>query len=108
MKPQAPPALEIFRNRVRLREYPGQALSYDVVEEWVELGIGAGILPASKVKKLRRSARPILRNSGQPAQVHYQFRWHGKRQLSTHVQAFVEHCRDVVPTLVRGGARQDD
>jgi hypothetical protein len=54
------------RNRVRLREYPGQALSYDVVEEWVELGIGAGILPASKVRKLRRSARPILGNSGQP------------------------------------------
>jgi DNA-binding transcriptional LysR family regulator len=96
------------RNRVRLREYPGQALSYDVVEEWVELGIGAGILPASKVRKLRRSARPILGKSGQPAQVHYQFRWHARRQLPPHVLAFVEHCRAIVPALVRGVAREAD
>jgi DNA-binding transcriptional LysR family regulator len=95
------------RHRVRLREYPGQALSYDVVEEWVELGIGTGILPASKVRKLRRAARPILRNNGQPAQVHYYFRWLGKRQLPPHVQAFVDHCRAIVPALVRGAARDN-
>jgi DNA-binding transcriptional LysR family regulator len=90
------------RNKVRLREYAGHALSYDVVEEWVELGIGAGILPESKVNKLKQSARPIVQNSGQLAKLGYEFRWNERRQMPDHVAAFIEHLRSAVPKLVRG------
>ena len=32
-----------------LKEYSGQALSYQMLEEWARMGLGAALLPASKV-----------------------------------------------------------
>lgn len=47
-----------------LNRYPGEASSYSVVQEWTELGLGSGILPASKIddKALER-AIPIVDDS---------------------------------------------
>lgn len=92
------------RHRVPYRVYPGQALSYDVVEEWVALGIGSGILPASKVKRLASVARPVLTSRGQPACVHYEFRWNTRTPKRPHADAFVRHLQRVVPSLVKGAA----
>lgn len=39
------------RQAVPLKTYPGEASSYRVVEEWARLGLGAGILPVSKVSQ---------------------------------------------------------
>ena len=36
-------------NRRKLHEYSGEAMSYQVLEEWASLGIGAAILPKSKI-----------------------------------------------------------
>ena len=52
-----------------IHEYQGQAVSYKVVEDWASLGIGAGILPRSKVSPENRSARPLLLDSGEPATI---------------------------------------
>ena len=34
--------------------YPGRALSYSAIEEWADLGLGAALLPASKVSRDRK------------------------------------------------------
>lgn len=93
------------RSGVRLQEYPGQALSYDVVEEWVGLGIGASILPESKVKALRSCARPIVKNNRQTASLSYELKWNARRRQRECVTAFVKHFRAVGEHLVRGGGR---
>lgn len=46
------------RARVSIREYPGQALSYRVIEEWADLGLGSGILPKSKLTSGAATAVP--------------------------------------------------
>ena len=35
--------------RLTLREYEGQAVSYQVLEEWTRVGVGSAILPESKL-----------------------------------------------------------
>ena len=91
------------QKRVRFNEYPGHALSYEVVQEWVSLGIGSGILPDSKVTHQRRIARPIVQNSGEPIEVKYELRWSAAKRLPEHLRQFIEHFRKVVPALVRSG-----
>lgn len=46
---------------ITLHRYPGEASSYRVVGEWAALGLGSGILPASKVQQVLagRVAIPI-------------------------------------------------
>lgn len=46
----------LFRShRRKLNEYPGEALSYQVLEEWAALGLGAAILPKSKLQSQRKT-----------------------------------------------------
>lgn len=51
----------LFRkHRRKLKEYSGEALSYQVLEEWATLGLGAAILPKSKLQKNRHNAYAIV------------------------------------------------
>lgn len=51
---------------VTLHRYPGEASSYRVVGEWASLGLGSGILPASKIRSdlEGRIAIPIVNAKG--------------------------------------------
>lgn len=40
---------------MKFNKYPGEALSYQVLEEWVQTGVGAAVLPKSKVSLKNRS-----------------------------------------------------
>lgn len=65
------------RARVSIREYPGQALSYRVVEEWADLGLGSGILPRSKLTSGAATAVPTM-FGGKPLRLTtYVWRKHG-------------------------------
>jgi len=57
---------------ITLQRYPGEASSYRVVGEWASLGLGSGILPASKIKSdsERRLAIPIVNAMG-PVTIDY-------------------------------------
>ncbi|WBT37226.1 MULTISPECIES: LysR family transcriptional regulator [Hyphomicrobium] len=58
-------------NCCTLNRYLGEASSYSVVEEWSDMGLGSGILPASKISmSSRHPAIPIL-DDGQPAKIDY-------------------------------------
>jgi DNA-binding transcriptional LysR family regulator len=48
------------KHAVAINAYPGRALSYGMLEEWADLGIGAAVLPASKLSPSHAMhARPI-------------------------------------------------
>jgi DNA-binding transcriptional LysR family regulator len=55
----------LFRShRKKLNEYSGEALSYQVLEQWASLGMGAAILPQSKLLSSQKKAYPLKDQSG--------------------------------------------
>lgn len=55
----------LFRkHRRKLNEYSGEALSYQVLEEWAILGLGSAILPKSKLQKTKHKAYAITDKEG--------------------------------------------
>ena len=95
---------ELFRKEgCRLREYPGVALNYQVIEEWVALGIGSGLLPKEKVHSQKNRAIPLLRR-GKPVLVPYELIWLKQDLASDAVKSLVRHFETVVPSVLAGSA----
>ena len=95
---------ELFAARgLELREYPGRALGYQVLQGWTELGIAAAIVPLSKVLLENRGrARPLLLDLGEPAKVCYEAIWRKNAAYADHICQLHDHFRNTVPTLIKG------
>jgi DNA-binding transcriptional LysR family regulator len=93
----------LFRSqRLKLQEYSGEAMSYQVLQEWAGLGIGAAILPKSKVVANGQPAVSILDKTGQNVTIEFEARWSKRGLQSPHLTAFADHLRDIVPRIVSG------
>ena len=93
----------LFRShRRKLNEYSGEAMSYQVLEQWAGLGIGAAIMPKSKLSVQATSAMLILDKAGQEATLTFEAVWIRGSHDSGPLQAFAKHLRDVVPAIARG------
>ncbi len=93
----------LFRTqRKKLREYPGEAMGYRVLEEWAALKIGAAILPKSKVTS--RAACPITDEAGRAVTIAFEAVWVAGADRAEHLLAFERHLRNVVPGIARGVA----
>lgn len=100
---------ELFRrHRRRLHAYSGEAMSYQVLQEWAHLGVGAAILPRSKVTHSERLARAIVDKAGQPVTIGFEAAWRRSDAPQACVQDLITHLRTVVPRLMAGldGAEQ--
>lgn len=85
-----------------LNPYPGQAMTYKVIEDWASLGIGAGILPLAKISPDYRERFPLFEKKGQPATFSYQWIWREDRPIPEHVADFLNYVQTTVPALVEG------
>jgi len=66
---------ELFSEfKIDVLEYEGRALSYNVLETWVKLGLGTTLLPASKVADISIANR-INNNDGDSISVEFQACW---------------------------------
>jgi DNA-binding transcriptional LysR family regulator len=95
----------LFRkSRLKLTEYSGQAMSYGVLQEWAELGIGSAILPRSK---LTPSAQPeiSLLDGKAPVYIRYRSLWKDSPSTSPEVKQLVSFLKAAAPTIVQGLAR---
>ena len=93
----------LFRSqRRKLREYSGEAMSYQVLEEWAALGIGAAILPKSKVAASGHASFPINDKAGREITIGFEATWSRKGSQSSHLLDFASHLRKVVPAIVAG------
>ena len=83
--------------------YPGHALSYHVIEEWTELGVGAAILPAAKLSAGNVTAGPLQDADGRPLGFAYEWVMKSARLASTpeHISAFRRHIETVAPALLK-------
>ncbi|MFT5962260.1 MAG: DNA-binding transcriptional LysR family regulator, partial [Burkholderiaceae bacterium] len=88
----------LFRSqRRKLQEYSGEAMSYQVLEEWAALGIGAAILPKSKVTASDSPSFPIVGKSGEEVSISFEACWSRAGVQSAHLQDFANHLLKVVP-----------
>jgi DNA-binding transcriptional LysR family regulator len=83
--------IELFAdNNIPLHRYPGEAASYQVLEEWSQLGLGAALLPVSRLSDPSRSARE-LHHGDQPVLISYEAVWRkdsrAQAKLATLVNA---------------------
>lgn len=94
---------ELFRrHRRKLIEYSGEAMSYQVLQEWASLGIGAAILPQSRLTANDRAAFPIVDRAGQPVTIGFEAVWPRSGAQPPHVAAFTRHLATVAPRIAAG------
>jgi DNA-binding transcriptional LysR family regulator len=90
-----------------LREYTGQALSFQVMQEWADIGVGATILPGSKIApQFKKHARRLLIAPKKPARVKFEASWMKATAYPRHVVDLHRHFRNRVPVLVGGAANR--
>ena len=93
----------LFRSqRRKLHEYSGEAMSYQVLEEWAALGIGSAILPKSKVSMGGTMALPITDKAGHEVTISVEAVWSRTGIQPPHLLEFANHLRKVVPGIVGG------
>lgn len=93
----------LFRSlRRKPQEYSGEAMSYQVLEEWAALGIGSAILPKSKVTESGNASFPIIDKSGREVTIGFEATWSRASIQSPHLLEFANHLRKVVPGIVGG------
>lgn len=95
----------LFRShRKTLHEYSGEAMSYQVLEQWAELGIGAAMLPRSKLSSEAHNALRIRDRADRDVQIGFEAVWNRTVVKLPHLRTFVTYLREVVPVLAQGVA----
>lgn len=85
----------LFRShRRKLHEYSGEALSYQVLEEWAALGLGAAILPKSKLQGTNRNAYELTNKKGKTLTLDFEAVWLNSPQKTPHLQRFADFLGD--------------
>ncbi len=76
-------------NAVPLNQYPGEASSYRVLEQWANLGLGAALLPRSKLESASSAHRPLV-DHGRPVEISYEAVWRRDSGLATDLAELVD------------------
>jgi DNA-binding transcriptional LysR family regulator len=92
----------LFRTHRRaLHEYSGEAMSYQVLEQWAGLGIGSAILPQSKLSA-GAQALQIQDRTGSDVQLGFEAVWSRNSAKLPHLAEFINYVREVVPAVAEG------
>lgn len=73
-------------HRLEMNTYPGEASSYQVLEQWANLGLGAAILPLSKLSSPDAPHRQ-LRDEDIDVEIFYEAVWHPGTKLAADIDA---------------------
>lgn len=93
----------LFRShRCKLHEYSGEAMSYQVLEEWALLGIGAAILPKSKITSTKNDIFGIIDKFNDEVIIKFEASWTRRINNSEYLLNFSNHLYNVVPSIVTG------
>lgn len=85
-------------NDLALRTYPGEAASYRVLDEWAGMGVGAALLPRSKITHGRAGCRPLVR-AGAPVEISYEAVWARENPLAADLEEFVQSLAEAAAPL---------
>ncbi|MGW1916944.1 LysR family transcriptional regulator [Streptomyces sp. NPDC002076] len=98
---------ELFHSHgLPLRTYPGEAASFRAVDEWAAMGLGAALLPRSKITHEHTSCRPLLQ-AGTPIEITYEAVWACDTPLGADLDDFVTALTETerVPLAAAGTAK---
>ncbi|MFJ4466520.1 LysR family transcriptional regulator [Streptomyces sp. NPDC089424] len=80
---------DLFRDQdLPLISYPGEAASFRAVDEWASMGLGAALLPRSKITHEHTGCRPLLQ-AGEPVEIAYEAVWDCETPLGADLDEFV-------------------
>lgn len=86
---------------VPIDAYPGRAMSYGALEDWVELGLGAAVIPWVHVRD-KSLARALVDDAGRPLAIQIEAVWKSHLAAGEQGARFLTYLHRVVPTLARG------
>ena len=86
--------------RLTLHEYEGQAVSYQVLEEWTRVGVGSAILPESKLSA-PGLGHPIVLGNGHRASIRFEAVWMPSTAPAPHLQALTRHLKSAGAALAQ-------
>lgn len=93
---------QLFASRhLSLRVYEGQAVSYQVLEEWARAGVGSAILPHSKLSS-PDIGHPIVLGNGHRVSIRFEAVWTPSTASAPHLQALTHHLKSAGAALERG------
>ncbi|MGV0869809.1 hypothetical protein [Corynebacterium kalidii] len=72
-----------------MKQYPGEAATYRVLEEWAELGLGVSILPQSKLRTPDAPHRPLYEGSSE-VEIFYEMVWDPASSMSEEFRLIAE------------------
>ena len=85
----------LFRShRRKLNEDSGEALSYQVREQWAAMGLGAAILPGSKILSTERKAYMLTDKKWQDLVLDFEASWLEAEPLPNHLRRFMEFLKE--------------
>ena len=86
--------------RLSLREYEGQAVSYQVLEEWTRVGVGSAILPESKLSE-PGLGHPLVLGNGHRANIRFEAVWMPSAAPAPHLHALTQHLKSAGAALAQ-------
>jgi DNA-binding transcriptional LysR family regulator len=81
--------------------YPGRAMSYGALEDWVELGLGNAVLPAYHIRN-KAHACPLLDAQNNQVCLEIEAVWKASLASAQHAAEFLTFLHRVVPRLALG------
>jgi len=92
------------KESLTMHEYSGHAVSYKVIEDWAGLGIGAGILPVSRISPENTRKQLLLLDNNQEATIAYEVSFPRNIKPASHISEFTHYLKQVAPKLLQGRA----
>ncbi|WP_416972185.1 LysR family transcriptional regulator [Streptomyces sp. 4F14] len=81
---------ELFRiHDMPLHTYAGEASGMQSLEEWAAMGVGAAIVPISKITRRHTGCRPLVQ-AGVPVEIDFEAVWDCDTPLGADLDAFVD------------------
>lgn len=77
---------------IPVRQYPGEAAGYRVLEDWARLGLGSALLPLSKVSA-PSGYRPLV-DDGAGVEIFYEAVWRPGSAMSAEIGELVSRLED--------------
>ncbi len=92
----------LFENaQLNMDIYPGRAMSYGALEDWVELGLGNAVIPAYHVRN-KTHACPLVDAKGTEIFLEIEAVWKTSLAAAEHAAKFLTFLHRVVPRLASG------
>jgi DNA-binding transcriptional LysR family regulator len=90
-------------SNIKLKRYSGEALTYQVMQDWADIGIGSVILPKSKIiPDYTKRAMRLLTGKNKSVSMKFGAYWSKAAVYPDYVSALHKHFRYTVPKLLIG------